>query len=180
MCGLDQNGLAWCWGPNVNYETGAGTTNHPCLTGCANSPLPVKGGIHFTQLVAGVQEVCGTSDTGALYCWGRAATDNGGPIAITSAPSGMKLFGNQVICGITAAGDVYCMRFPNEPPRLTYQFAKLALPFKAKKVVTGDGIACALSADDGRLYCWGSSNLGAGQIDVTAGAATPVEVWGQR
>jgi alpha-tubulin suppressor-like RCC1 family protein len=180
MCGLAVDETAYCWGSNVNYETGTGTDILACSTGCANNPRPVKGGFKFTQLVAGTQEVCGTISAGTLYCWSRSWTDNGGPVAVPGAPANMTLFGNSVICGIRPEGDVYCMRFPNEPPRQTFLFAKLALPFKVKKIVTGDGIACALSADDGRLYCWGSSNLGGGLKEAAAAATGPVEVWGQR
>ena len=68
FCGLDADGLAWCWGTNEQGQLGnGGTVNSP-------DPVPVAGGLHFTRLSAGrddgARRVCGIADDSELFCWG--------------------------------------------------------------------------------------------------------------
>jgi alpha-tubulin suppressor-like RCC1 family protein len=63
-CGLTGTGEAYCWGRNEFGELGDGsTTNRP-------APVPVAGGLTFTQISRGVH-TCGLAASGAVYCWGE-------------------------------------------------------------------------------------------------------------
>lgn len=183
VCGLAEGGVAYCWGSNVNYGAGVGpvtTSGTGCQGPCVLVPTAVQTSARFTQLAGGMREVCGLTAETALYCWGEQLTYNGGPWLVSSATGYVALFGNVITCAVDAAGAAYCLPFPGEPPRPTYSFAKVPLPFPVKKIVTGYKAHCALSATDSRLYCWGTGALGRGIPTDTATAQNPVEVWGQR
>jgi alpha-tubulin suppressor-like RCC1 family protein len=64
-CGLQAGGAAYCWGTNTYGQLGNGGSYSPSLV-----PVAVTGGISFTTISAGPNQTCGTSTTGAGYCWG--------------------------------------------------------------------------------------------------------------
>jgi alpha-tubulin suppressor-like RCC1 family protein len=67
-CGLDTNGVAYCWGDNSMGELGIGTADlapHP-------APEKVKGELVFRSLSLG-EVSCGLTVEDALYCWGTSA-----------------------------------------------------------------------------------------------------------
>ena len=68
LCGLDADGLAWCWGTNEQGQLGNGGTLNSA------DPVRVAGGLHFTRLSAGrddgARRVCGITDESELFCWG--------------------------------------------------------------------------------------------------------------
>ena len=58
---------AYCWGLNRADAAGAvgdGTTTQRL------TPVPVVGGLFFSQVSAGYTHTCGRTDSGAAYCWG--------------------------------------------------------------------------------------------------------------
>jgi alpha-tubulin suppressor-like RCC1 family protein len=63
-CGLTVSGLAYCWGLNNYGQLGDGTTENRL------TPVLVSGGLTFTELSAGIDQVCGVTKT-AAYCWGQ-------------------------------------------------------------------------------------------------------------
>jgi len=66
VCGLTEEGEAWCWGRNSRGELGADTgPSHWSV-----EPVPVSGDLRFTDLSAGWRHACGITDEGKLYCWG--------------------------------------------------------------------------------------------------------------
>ena len=64
-CGLTAEGQAYCWGDNFYGTVGDGTRFNRRLT-----PVPVAGNLTFANLTAGYLGVCGTTLSGAGYCWG--------------------------------------------------------------------------------------------------------------
>jgi alpha-tubulin suppressor-like RCC1 family protein len=65
-CGESTTNQAYCWGWNDSGQLGDGTTTLYQLT-----PMPVVGGLRFSQLSAGTWHTCGKSAAGILYCWGN-------------------------------------------------------------------------------------------------------------
>jgi alpha-tubulin suppressor-like RCC1 family protein len=63
-CAVDREGVAWCWGRNVEAQLGTGGTN-PTLV-----PERVLGAVRFSSVTAGQVFSCGLATTGQLYCWG--------------------------------------------------------------------------------------------------------------
>jgi alpha-tubulin suppressor-like RCC1 family protein len=70
-CGLEENGVAYCWGPNSNGEIG---TEPSGSTVRYNLPTAVSGGLRFTALAAGQSSYCGMTTSEAVACWGRGTS----------------------------------------------------------------------------------------------------------
>jgi alpha-tubulin suppressor-like RCC1 family protein len=71
-CGVDTNGMAWCWGAD-----GSGTLGHRGDDRSGNTyrapeptPVTVAGGHPWNAVAAGYEHTCGVDTTGAAWCWG--------------------------------------------------------------------------------------------------------------
>lgn len=99
-CGATTGGTL-CWGSAQFLGASSGSYNYP---------VPAGGDQVFVRLSAGQEHVCGLTDRGRPYCWGRdwwinntVAQPFGAGIAFSAITSG-----SGHACGITAAGDGYC------------------------------------------------------------------------
>ncbi len=64
-CGVTTDDTAYCWGRNANGQLGDGSQVDRA------SPTPVAGGLHFTQVSAGLGgHTCGLTESNVAYCWG--------------------------------------------------------------------------------------------------------------
>jgi hypothetical protein len=79
-CGLTTSGGAYCWGDNVFGQLGDGTTVD------RHSPVPVTGGLTFSDLGAGGGHACGVAG-GRAYCWGANQAGQLGNGTTTSSTS---------------------------------------------------------------------------------------------
>lgn len=70
-CGLEENGVAYCWGPNSDGEVG---TEPVGSTVRYDLPTPVSGGLRFTNLAAGQSSYCGITTSATIACWGRGTS----------------------------------------------------------------------------------------------------------
>ncbi len=73
-CGLDTDGLAWCWGSNRKRQLGSAAFE-TCSVGiglipCALSPQEVSGDRVFDRLSPGLEFTCGLADDRTAWCWG--------------------------------------------------------------------------------------------------------------
>ena len=67
LTGAGTTAPAFCWGDNSFGQLGDGSTTSSA------TPVPVSGGLSFTQLTTGSGHTCGLTAVGAAYCWGRNA-----------------------------------------------------------------------------------------------------------
>lgn len=65
-CGIRLDGSAWCWGTNGSGQVGSGSTAY-----VAHTPEPVASEASWSKLTVGGSHVCGVTDDGSLWCWGR-------------------------------------------------------------------------------------------------------------
>jgi alpha-tubulin suppressor-like RCC1 family protein len=67
-CGLDADGVVYCWGANMFGQLGNGTTTNTAL------PTPVSAGAatgeRFVDLDTGSNSTCAVAASGRAYCWG--------------------------------------------------------------------------------------------------------------
>jgi hypothetical protein len=187
MCGLTEAGVAYCWGPNRNRGAGVGTATPQasgCYGPCILVPTATATAARFTVLAGGGSGspfgggvVCGLTASSQLYCWSARLTADGSPVQV-SGRAFTRIESGNAICGVEASGDAYCLQ-PGAGGTSSYDFTKVPLPFPVARIITGVDVSCALSAANGKLYCWGNGALGGGE-PATAMAQNPVEVWGQR
>ena len=75
-CGLTVEGEVKCWGlnaPNV-FLLGSDSTPDMCVgpppRPCTTKPIPVAGGLRFSNVSAGGTHTCGVTSDGQIFCWG--------------------------------------------------------------------------------------------------------------
>lgn len=138
-CGLTTDGATYCWGANAGGQLGTGTTTGPELcsvqsytSSCSQVPVPVTGGLRFTEISVGYGFACGVVQTGAAYCWGGNVSGQLGsgsttgpqlcdsmpcsasPVPVTGGlPFRMISAGWDVTCGATTGGAAYCWGWRN-------------------------------------------------------------------
>jgi alpha-tubulin suppressor-like RCC1 family protein len=113
-CGLLDSGAAYCWGENTFGALGDGSTT-PHAT-----PVPVTGGLVFTELKAGgfIGHTCGLTGSGTAYCWGENERGQVGDGSTADRLSPSAVAGDLVFatldagfrhtCARTTGGVLYC------------------------------------------------------------------------
>jgi alpha-tubulin suppressor-like RCC1 family protein len=66
-CGLTTGGAAYCWGTDQSGELGNGQAGEFVID---SMPVPVSGGLAFTQLGLNGLHSCAMTSNENLYCWG--------------------------------------------------------------------------------------------------------------
>jgi alpha-tubulin suppressor-like RCC1 family protein len=179
-CGVGNNGQAYCWGANGNYQLGTGNT-----TGSSTPVLVIQGArpsnVTYTSVDTGHQHTCGLGSDGNGYCWGEGAhgrlgnggtTSTGSPVLVSKGarPTGVTFTkisgGGDHTCGIGSNGQAYCWGRNN--------YGQLgngntgtdsSIPVLVSQGARGSGVTftsidarynytCAVGSD-GNGYCWG-------------------------
>jgi alpha-tubulin suppressor-like RCC1 family protein len=184
-CALDADSDPRCWGANDRGQTSAPAVKFLRLSSggdftcgvridgtlrCwgATPPGTVPSGT-FVDVVAGANHVCALRADDVPVCWGDSSqVELQPPAGVTFATLAL---GTKHTCGLTTGGVTRCwgddLQGELRPPTLD-----------VRRIVAGDGITCAVLADDG-LACWGRFGTGAaavpafvvGVLDVTLGDA---------
>ncbi len=179
-CGI-AGSLAYCWGNNVLGQLGDGTTTFRTLPVQVAPPAGQLTPLEFTALSAGNHHTCGTTATGAAYCWGSNNSGQLGdgttlnqptPVAV-APPSGQSTalafttlsVGFSHSCGLTEAGVIYCWG-GNSSGQLgdgTTSDHSRPAPVVALVAFTaveaGAAYTCGLGST-GVAYCWGFNGFG--------------------
>jgi alpha-tubulin suppressor-like RCC1 family protein len=192
-CGLDAQGLAYCWGSDLDGALGLGAAR--AFTGVA-TPSPVAGGHVFLSAPQGFDHGCAVDVQGQAWCWGRdhlGQLGDGGAVDI-SADTGFKPQGSPVrvaggisfaalaggaqsACGLDRGGEAYCWgsnymgqlgigSFAPPPERdARSQPVKVVGDLRFTRLVAGTFHVCGLT-QTGAAYCWGLNNRGQLGSDV--------------
>jgi len=172
VCGLTDQGEAWCWGLNHQGQLGVDS-----VFDYIETPLAVRGGHHFRRISAGGKHTCALTGGGTAWCWGLDVLPllNSGdftyyhPNKVPTALRFATIESGQVSeCGLTAQGAAYCWgtnsagEVGTTPIGSTFRFDT--------PIAVGGGLSfvelwgesqtyCATSSAGG-LYCWGSGTRG--------------------
>ena len=184
-CGLDERGVAWCWGDNNRGQLGDPDT----AQSFQRNPLPVAvhvpGDVPFVQLAAGDRHTCGLVADGSAWCWGDNGSGQLGNLAShgdtvnpvpapVQLPQGVRLVqvaaGTQYTCGVDSVGGGWCWGHnqkgqigtpANVGGSINTPVAVRGLPEGTVllEVTAGDGHTCA-RGDGGTVWCWGRNDVG--------------------
>ena len=114
VCGVSDDGRAYCWGVGRAGELGNGVSS------VTMSPVAVNGGLSFAELSMGAFHVCALTVDWHAYCWGnnlrgylgigdRSVGGSAVPVAVAGGLTFAALAtGEFHACGITMANDIWC------------------------------------------------------------------------
>ena len=193
-CGIRTNGRLYCWGSDADGRLGNGG-------GVVNTftPTQVAGDVtDWSAVSAGGSHTCARRRTGQLYCWGNDTNGelgDGGANADQSTPTEVA-GGVTTWAGVSAGGGHTCARrtsgrlfcwgsdsagqLGDGPPN-----ANAAAPLQVAGSLTtwasvsaGNLHTCGLRTS-GRLFCWGSDQLGGlGNGAPNGATSAPAQVAG--
>ncbi|MDQ8167325.1 MAG: hypothetical protein P3B76_00395 [Gemmatimonadota bacterium] len=72
VCGLDVDGLAWCWGTNFNGALGDSASV------ASTRPVRVHGNRRYVTIASGDTHACAIDTSGHAWCWGQNGSGDGG------------------------------------------------------------------------------------------------------
>ena len=185
-CGLDPDGLAFCWGWNFYGQIGNGSTVDQGL------PVFAHGSERFAQISAGRNHTCAVTRTGGAYCWGQnddgqlgdgtrtgrltpTLVDLPGTVARISA-------GDAHSCALLSNGAAYCWGRGNLGELGTGSANSSLVPAAViggasfTTIAAGGQHTCAVDTS-ARAWCWGyneDGRTGTAVIGLVVSAPEPV------
>ena len=188
VCGLTNDGTAYCWGLNHLGALGIGRVGDTTAL-----PTPVQTSDRFRLLNASGAHTCGVTTGNALYCWGIDVVPLHGidhveylPIAVNDHHTFTALSGSRYSeCGLTSDGTAFCWGINQSgvlgtEPAGSSVYVQTPVPVSGEHrfslVAGGGGTACGVSLEG--LLCWGAGaqgQLGSGTADRTSPGLVPLE-----
>jgi alpha-tubulin suppressor-like RCC1 family protein len=189
-CALRRDGTLWCWGNNLNGETGA-SPGHRSMPFPRQVTNPAADG--WSGVSAGGWHTCATRSDGTLWCWGFGAsgqlgngstTDQSRPQQVTApARDGWSSVsaGGGHTCAVRTGGTLWCWGAASGAGRsantdVPGQISSGPAADGWSSVSAGSEHSCAIRADS-TLWCWGRSldgQLGTGLTGLAQ--TTPQQV----
>ena len=192
-CGLDADGIAWCWGGG-DYLGTLGTDS------VSWTAIPLRigdGSLQFAQLVAGDNFACGRTAAGAVWCWGArfyaqlgdgVGAGSSAPVQPTGLPALTSIgAGDEGTCGIAADATLWC--WGKVAADATRPVPAPMFPGTSfQRIALGDLFGCGILSDSsvvcwgdnssgqlgqGTLYCWGNMSGMPGHNYTDAARGTP-------
>lgn len=192
-CGLDDQGMGWCWGNGNFGERGDGLTTSRGQWQAS----PVSGGRSYRHISAGGNHGCAVTPDDVAYCFGLnrngqlgdGTTTNRltparveGDLSFSVVRAGKAAAANHT-CGLTTAGEAFCWG-PNGAGQLgdgTTESRPVPTAVDSDRTFTsvavGKDHSCAVDSD-GAAWCWGGNDLGALGDGSSESSLVPVEVDG--
>jgi alpha-tubulin suppressor-like RCC1 family protein len=189
-CGLDPEGVAFCWGWNWWGQLGNDSIEDSAV------PLRIPGGVAFESLTSGAHHICGLSRQGKAYCWGRGRE---GQLGVEPGEFGFNTVPEEVTpdlifqsldagalhtCGVAVGGKAYCWGSGRNGRLGGGNAMGSLLPIEVvgglvfSSVSAGQEHTCGATTT-GLVYCWGSNFNGQLGILELGDFDTPQLVIGQ-
>lgn len=163
-CAVDADGAVWCAGHNDTGQRGDGTFQ------VVDTATRIDDDSRYRAVELGFGFACGLTVEGVVKCWGAndmgqlANGELGSPVPAPAAVVGDWRFkeisvGGDRACAITTDDQLRCwgaggVRAPGQEPGEPNLFG-IGRPHRG--VSAGSYHSCAISLDDGGIYCWGSN-----------------------
>ncbi|MCC6495106.1 MAG: hypothetical protein IT193_02475, partial [Propionibacteriaceae bacterium] len=198
------DGLAYCWGSNVNGQLGNGQTTSTTSAVAVTTAAGILAGRTVTGIAAGSAHSCGIAD-GLAFCWGSNANGRLGDTTTTqrTAPVAVDttgVLGGRSVTALSAGyahtcavadARAFCwglttsgrlgngVTWTSNQPAPVAVTGTVATAAKVTAISAGSTHSCAIA--DGAAHCWGaggSGQLGNGTTPAAAGAAVAVSTGG--
>jgi signal peptidase I len=186
-CGVNDEGVVWCWGLNDKGQLGDATTaDH-------NVPVRVGGLTGVASLGAGSKHSCGAKGDGTLWCWGLnnqgqlgdgTQTDRSVPVQVGGLSGVIAVGGGlEHSCGLKSDGTVRCWGLNDKGQLGNGTTTRSSVPVQVSGLsgVVALGIgskhSCGVKSD-GSVWCWGHNNEGQLGNGTTTDSSVPVQVAG--
>ena len=178
-CGVDEAGVARCWGHNSNEELGNGATQvETCPDGalCSTVPVAIDTEERFAWAGSLYKHSCALQHDGTSYCWGfnpggQTGTDTEGSffqhypeLVETDLRFESVDGGFNHSCGLATDGTIHCWgsaAFGVKGPEGEggRSLAPMGDGHEFAAVASGGWHACGLTTA-GEVYCWGRNSHG--------------------
>ncbi|WP_373046602.1 Ig-like domain-containing protein [Vulgatibacter sp.] len=195
-CGVDLDGLPWCWGTNARGQIGISLPGD--AIGGSMVPAPVYADT-VTELTLGGSHSCAISTEGDTYCWGmgqEGALGNGTtvdqwtPMQIEGFDFVRISAGESHTCAIDSAGAAWCWgdnslgNLGNAAERDGVNLGDLLIPALEPSLVVGGHTFVEIDAANhtcgittaGETWCWGHNMLGHLADSALQEITTPIQV----
>lgn len=184
VCGLDPEGIAFCWGGNERGQLGDGSLSD------RSTPVRVRTELRFSSLAAGAAHTCGLAGGGIPACWGLnlsgqlgdgSRNDQRGPRTVGGGMTFRTLTaGWNHTCGLTTSGNAFCWGLNSQGQlgdgsRLDRLVPKLVRG-SIETLAAGSAHTCGIS--EGRVLCWGANAFGQLGDGTVTDRPQPAEVTG--
>jgi alpha-tubulin suppressor-like RCC1 family protein len=167
-CVISDDASLYCWGKGANYVLGNNSASDAAM------PTATVGAFSFLSVARGTKFACGIrADDHSLFCWGGTGSwlhDIKVPSLFDSTVWTSVSAGDRFACGTKSDLSLWCWGNDDQGQLgfLTANVntyapapASVFLPGTTwQSLSTGDANACAISATDGTLWCWGTNVSG--------------------
>ncbi len=200
-CGLDEGGVAYCWGFNGDGQLGLGQPAGGSGPVFSNpEPTAVAGGLTFAGASGGGFHTCAMTLSFNPYCWGKNVDGRLGnaanePANAPSHVSGVNVFnamsaGGTHSCALTLGGRAFCWGSNAEgqigvvlggvltSDSLSFNEPLAVLAGASFASIAAGGLHSCAIMTTGSAWCWGNNaqgQLGAGAVP---GSTFPILVSG--
>lgn len=178
-CGIDPNGVAWCWGRNAEGQLGTGAVSTRSLV-----PVRVAGSRSWLAISAGTTHTCAIAQNGTPFCWGSNSDGQLGTGVTGTQPTPTQLSGLAEVTALSSGDRYTCALRPTGVAACWGRAGRLgsmgasATPRAVDGAATFAGLdaggraACALEPAVQRAACWGE----AGAVGSAGTGVSPARV----
>ncbi len=189
--GGTSTGTLACWGANFYGQLGIGTTTNMSSPQIVQLGSGRSLGYGMGVLSLGVYHSCAVDSSGAVFCWGMnnrgqlgdgTATTRTSPTQVTGLASGVVkvAVGDEHSCAVLSGRTVMCWGKNDSGQLGDGTTTNRTTPVfvsglsNVENIAAGGSHTCAVTRDDGLVYCWGQNALGQLGTGTREGSTTPV------
>jgi alpha-tubulin suppressor-like RCC1 family protein len=195
-CAITDAGRLLCWGTNDRLQLGDGSEWEPNLFRVTPSTVPGMES-HVAEVAAGDEHTCARKHDGSVWCWGGNWLGQAGdatefqlplPLRVQGIDDAVRIAAGSIhTCAVRSDRSLWCWgAYYVPPPEMIDERVETATPtliealgHEVLDVTAGVAHTCVRKTD-GRVWCWGSNQLGqlgSGTQGIVA-TLTPIEVEG--